>query len=62
MAIRVLLADDHEVVRRGLKSLFEGTDIQVVAEASSGHEALKLVKEKKWTSSCWTSGCPTSTV
>jgi DNA-binding NarL/FixJ family response regulator len=47
MAIRVLLADDHEVVRRGLKSLFEGTDIQVVAEASSGHEALKLVKEKK---------------
>jgi DNA-binding NarL/FixJ family response regulator len=47
MAIRVLLADDHEVVRRGLKSLFEGTDIQVVAEASSGHETLKLVKEKK---------------
>ena len=47
MAIRVLLADDHEVVRRGLKSLFEDTDIQVVAEASSGHETLKLVKEKK---------------
>jgi DNA-binding NarL/FixJ family response regulator len=47
MAIRVLLADDHEVVRRGLKSLFEGTDIQVVAEASNGHEALKLAKEKK---------------
>jgi len=47
MAIRVLLADDHEVVRRGLKSLFEGTDIQVVAEAANGHDALKLVKEKK---------------
>ncbi len=47
MAIRVLLADDHEVVRRGLKSLFEGTDIQVVAEAASGHEALKLAKERK---------------
>ena len=47
MAIRVLLADDHEVVRRGLKSLFEDTDIQVVAEASNGHETLKLVKEKK---------------
>jgi DNA-binding NarL/FixJ family response regulator len=47
MAIRVLLADDHEVVRRGLRSLFEGTDIQVVAEAASGHEALKLAKEKK---------------
>ena len=47
MAIRVLLADDHEVVRRGLKSLFEGTDIQVVAEAANGHDVLKLVKEKK---------------
>lgn len=47
MAIRVLLADDHEVVRRGLRSLFEDTDIQVVAEASSGQEALKMVKDKK---------------
>jgi DNA-binding NarL/FixJ family response regulator len=47
MAIRVLLADDHEVVRRGLRSLFEDTDIQVVAEASSGQEALKMAKEKK---------------
>ncbi len=47
MAIRVLLADDHEVVRRGLRSLFEDTEIQVVAEASSGQEALKLAKEKK---------------
>lgn len=47
MAIRVLLADDHEVVRRGLRSLFEDTDIQVVAEASSGQETLKMVKDKK---------------
>jgi len=47
MAIRVLLADDHEVVRRGLRSVFEDTEIQIVAEASSGQEALKLAKEKK---------------
>ena len=47
MAIRVLLVDDHEIVRRGLKSLFEGTDIHVVAEASNGHDALKLTKEKR---------------
>jgi len=47
MAIRVLLVDDHEVVRRGLKSLFEGTDINVVAEASNGQDALKLTKEKR---------------
>jgi DNA-binding NarL/FixJ family response regulator len=42
-----LLADDHEVVRRGLRSVFEDTEIQIVAEASSGQEALKLAKEKK---------------
>jgi DNA-binding NarL/FixJ family response regulator len=47
MAIRVLLVDDHEVVRRGLKSLFEGTDIHVVAEAANGQDALKLIKEKR---------------
>jgi DNA-binding NarL/FixJ family response regulator len=47
MAIRILLVDDHEVVRRGLKSLFEGTDINVVAEASNGQDALKLAKEKR---------------
>jgi DNA-binding NarL/FixJ family response regulator len=42
MAIDLLIADDHEVVRMGLKSLLEGTDIRIVAEASGGNAALKL--------------------
>lgn len=47
MAIRVLLVDDHEIVRRGLRSLFENTDIQVAAEAGTGQDALRLVKDKR---------------
>ena len=43
--IRVLIADDHEVVRSGLKSLVAGTDIKVVAEASTGEEAIRGVDE-----------------
>jgi DNA-binding NarL/FixJ family response regulator len=42
MGIDVLIADDHEVVRAGLKSMFQGTDIHVVAEAASGNAAMKL--------------------
>lgn len=39
--INVMLVDDHEVVRQGLKSLLEGFEgIQVVAEAGSGKEAI----------------------
>ena len=42
MPVDVLIADDHEVVRAGLKSLLDGTDIRIVAEATSGNAALKL--------------------
>lgn len=42
MAIRVLVVDDHEVVRSGLASLLEGTQVEVVALASGGDEALPL--------------------
>jgi DNA-binding NarL/FixJ family response regulator len=41
--IRVLLADDHALVRAGIRSLLERLDgIEVVAEAGDGHETLRL--------------------
>lgn len=40
MSIKVLVADDHEVVRTGLFSLFDGSDIEIVSEASNGSEAV----------------------
>jgi two-component system invasion response regulator UvrY len=43
---RVMLADDHAVVRMGFKLLLEGApDIRVVAEAESGEEAVRLYPE-----------------
>ncbi len=43
--IRVLLADDHDLVRAGLRALLQGcADIEVVAEAGDGGEALRLVE------------------
>jgi len=42
MAVRVLLADDHEIVRQGLRVLLEREGFQVVGEASDGHQAAKL--------------------
>ncbi len=40
--IRILLVDDHEVVRKGLRSLLEmNTDLQVIGEASDGKEAVE---------------------
>ncbi len=41
MAIHVLLADDHTVVREGLRGLLEREGLTVVAEASNGQEAVK---------------------
>lgn len=45
--IRVLIADDHEVVRSGLGLMFRDTDMEVVAEASSGAEAIDLALRHK---------------
>lgn len=40
MAIRLMIVDDHEIVREGLRALFLGQrDIEVVAEAGNGEEA-----------------------
>ncbi|NTU60703.1 MAG: response regulator transcription factor, partial [Deltaproteobacteria bacterium] len=46
MSVRVLLADDHGVVRRGLRHLLEEEDdIRVVGETSNGMDAVKLAEE-----------------
>jgi DNA-binding NarL/FixJ family response regulator len=46
--IRVLLADDHTIVREGLRALLmKEADIRVVAEAGDGREALRLAKEAR---------------
>ena len=45
---RVLLAEDHTIVRQGLRSLIDAQpDMEVVAEAENGREALSLVEEHK---------------
>lgn len=44
MAIQVILADDHLIVREGLKSLLEREGFQVVGEASDGHEAVRIAQ------------------
>jgi len=47
MAISLLVADDHEVVRSGIQSLLADTNIEIVAEAANGKEAVtKAVKHK----------------
>ncbi|MHB0987911.1 MAG: response regulator [Bellilinea sp.] len=46
--ITVLLVDDHIVMRQGLRALIDSqTDLEVVGEASNGHEALELIHQKK---------------
>jgi DNA-binding NarL/FixJ family response regulator len=45
--LRVLLADDHGIVRRGLRSLLEEAGHAVVAEASDGLEAVQLCEEHR---------------
>jgi two-component system, NarL family, response regulator NreC len=45
MPIRVVLADDHTLVRQGLRSLLEREGIQVVGEAQDGHELVQLARK-----------------
>lgn len=48
MAVNILLADDHRMVREGLKQLLEtDSEINVVAEAGDGYECLNLTNKTK---------------
>jgi DNA-binding NarL/FixJ family response regulator len=44
MPVSVLLADDHQIVRQGLRLLLEREEFEVVGEASDGHEAVQLAE------------------
>ena len=47
--IRVVIADDHTIVREGLKQLlFAASDVEVVAEARDGHDVLRIVRESEF--------------
>ncbi|MEE9369907.1 MAG: response regulator transcription factor [Sedimentisphaerales bacterium] len=46
MSVRILLADDHAIMRQGLRSLLEKeADMEVVGEVADGRKALELVRE-----------------
>lgn len=47
MSVRLLVVDDHEMVRMGVESLLSGTDVEVVGHASNGNEALVEARERK---------------
>jgi DNA-binding NarL/FixJ family response regulator len=48
MTVRILIADDHGVLRAGLRALLNSTpDLQVAAEAGNGREALELCEQTR---------------
>ena len=48
MAAKILLADDHAIIRQGLRSLLEKQpDIEVVGEVADGRKAIELARELK---------------
>lgn len=46
MTIRMIVADDHEVVRSGIRSMMSGQDIEIIAEAETGEEAVQVAKKR----------------
>ncbi|MBA2732438.1 MAG: response regulator transcription factor, partial [Acidobacteria bacterium] len=47
--IKILIADDHAIVRQGLKqTVAEEPDMTVAGEAQNAQETLKLVREQEW--------------
>src|SRR5438067_13647250 len=47
MKINLLVADDHAVVREGVATILKGSDIQVVAEAETGNQAIEQAMKLK---------------
>ena len=47
MSVTLLIADDHEVIRKGLASLLAGSDVEIVAEAATGKETVGLAEKHR---------------
>ncbi|HTN02646.1 MAG TPA: response regulator transcription factor [Planctomycetaceae bacterium] len=45
MRVQLLIADDHKLVREGLRMTFAGSGIEIVAEAASGEEAFEKLQQ-----------------
>jgi len=45
--LQILIADDHEMVRCGVRTLLAGTEIKVVAEAATAHATVQLILQKE---------------
>jgi two-component system invasion response regulator UvrY len=47
--LKILIVDDHAIVRKGLKQILEGENgLATVDEAKDGHEALQMVRDQAW--------------
>jgi two-component system invasion response regulator UvrY len=47
--MRILICDDHPIVRKGLREILEEAEASVaIGEAASAHEALELARKKPW--------------
>lgn len=46
-SIRLLIVDDHDLVREGLRAVFLNTEIRIVAEAVDGDAAISMVAEQE---------------
>src|SRR5580658_8904376 len=45
-ALKILIADDHEIVRKGLRAILEGQrELEIVGEAEDGRQAVAMAKE-----------------
>jgi len=57
--IQILIADDHPIVRAGLKQIISETnDMTVADEAGNGQEVLNLVRKRNTIFCCSTYRCP----
>lgn len=48
MTLRILLAEDHEVVRAGFRAMLNGTAIEVIGETASDAELQQVARDREW--------------